>query len=158
MKIPEEKLPIISTANFDVLQWDGIGLFKVCWTIVASYGLLEEFKVPNETFFTFLQSISQTYNKVPYHNWRHACDVTQFVNYEIKLAKMDTVFNKFELFGIFVSSICHDANHDGFQTFLTLKLKHHLEFCSRTKVSWKLIIVPYQLVSFQKKNQTFSLL
>ena len=121
LKIPDDRIPILDSVNFDAPQWDGIGLFKVCWTIVASYGLLEEFKVNNETFFTFLQSISQTYNKVPYHNWRHACDVTQFVNYEIKLAKMDTVFNKFELFGIFVSSICHDANHDGFTNVYNVK-------------------------------------
>jgi hypothetical protein len=58
---------------------------------------------------------------VPYHNWRHACDVTQFVCYEVKLASMDDVLTKFELLAITVSSICHDANHDGFTNVFNVK-------------------------------------
>ncbi|OHT13174.1 3'5'-cyclic nucleotide phosphodiesterase family protein [Tritrichomonas foetus] len=119
--IPEEKAACIYTVNFDAPQWDGIGLFKVLWNIMSFYDLFNEFKIPNEVFFTFVQSISQTYNKVPYHNWRHACDVTQFVNYEIITAKMDQVFTKFELLGIITSTICHDANHDGFTNVYNVK-------------------------------------
>ena len=121
LRIPEDKIPIIYSINFDAPQWDGIGLFKVLWTILNSYNLQQEFQITNEVLFTFIQAISSTYNKVPYHNWRHACDVTQFVNYEIRLAKMDTVFTKFELLGILTSTICHDANHDGFTNVYNVK-------------------------------------
>ena len=114
LRIPEEKAQCIFTVNFDAPQWDGIGLFKVLWYIMDSYNLFEEFKIPNEMFFRFVSEISSTYNKVPYHNWRHACDVTQFVTYETRLAKMHTVLTKFELLALTISAICHDANHDGF--------------------------------------------
>jgi len=47
--------------------------------------------------------------------------VTQFVSYEIKLAKLDKILSKFELFGITIASICHDANHDGFTNVFNVK-------------------------------------
>jgi putative methionine-R-sulfoxide reductase with GAF domain len=112
--IPPGKRECIFTVNFDAPQWDGIGLFKVLFCVMDAFDVLNEFKITSEMFFTFVSEISATYNKVPYHNWRHACDVTQFVSYETKLAGMDSVFTKRELLVLLVSSICHDANHDGF--------------------------------------------
>ncbi|OHT16501.1 3'5'-cyclic nucleotide phosphodiesterase family protein [Tritrichomonas foetus] len=100
--------------NFDAVAWDGIGHYKVLWAIVNEFNLLHEFKIPNEKWFRFVIEISETYKKVPYHNWRHAVDVCQFTSYEIKLTKMDQRLTKFELLGFIVAAICHDANHDGF--------------------------------------------
>jgi putative methionine-R-sulfoxide reductase with GAF domain len=112
--IPPAKREGIFTVYFDAPQWDGIGLFKVLFCIMDTFQLFSEFNISSELFFTFISEISATYNKVPYHNWRHACDVSQFVCYETKLAKMDSVLTKRELLGLCVASICHDANHDGF--------------------------------------------
>lgn len=100
--------------NFDAVAYDGIGHFKVLWKIFDTFDLLNEFNVSNEKFFRFMIEISQTYKKVPYHNWRHAVDVCQFTTYEIKLTNLDAQLTKFELFGFVVAAICHDANHDGF--------------------------------------------
>ena len=100
--------------GFDVKAYDNIGRFKVLFQIANEFNLLETFSVPNEKWFRFITEISQTYKKVPYHNWYHAVDVTQFVTYQLKLAEFDNVLNKFELFGFIVAAICHDANHDGF--------------------------------------------
>ena len=107
--------------NFDAPFWDGIGHFRVMWKIFSTFHILEDYKITNEKFFKFLTAISNTYNKVPYHNWRHAVDVTQFITYEIKLAELDTKLTKFELFGLLISSVCHDANHDGFSNVYNVK-------------------------------------
>ena len=104
----------IFTINFDSTSWIGIGHFKVLWAIVTEFDLLNEFNITNERWFHFIIEISQTYKKVPYHNWIHAVDVCQFATYEIHLAKLDQRLTKFELLGFIVSAICHDANHDGF--------------------------------------------
>ncbi|EAY20892.1 3'5'-cyclic nucleotide phosphodiesterase family protein [Trichomonas vaginalis G3] len=61
------------------------------------------------------------YKKVPYHNWRHAVDVTQFVTYQIMISGLEKVFTKFELFSLVVAAICHDANHDGFTKIYNVK-------------------------------------
>ncbi|OHS92997.1 3'5'-cyclic nucleotide phosphodiesterase family protein [Tritrichomonas foetus] len=100
--------------DFDAAQWEGIGYFRVLWAIFDTFKLFREFKIANQTFFKFLDAISNTYNKVPYHNWRHAVDVTQFVTYQVKITKLDLKLTKFELFALLISAICHDANHDGF--------------------------------------------
>jgi hypothetical protein len=86
--IPAAEAASIFRVNFDVPAWDGIGFFKIVWAMFSRFNLLEEFRISNECFFTFISSMSSTYNKVPYHNWRHAVDVTQFdisINIEIEI-------------------------------------------------------------------------
>ncbi|KAH0792523.1 3'5'-cyclic nucleotide phosphodiesterase family protein [Histomonas meleagridis] len=119
--IPKEDTDTILKINFNSPDWDGIGHFKVIWYIFNEFNILKEFKIPNEKMFRFLSEISSTYNPVPYHNWRHAVDVTQFVSYQVKISKMDEKLTKMELFGLLVSAICHDANHDGFTNVYNVK-------------------------------------
>ena len=115
LKIENEALRnAVYRIGFDVKAYDDIGRFRVLFQIANAFELLETFKVPNEKWFRFLMEVSQTYKKVPYHNWYHAVDVTQFVTYQIKTAGFDKIINKFELFGFIIAAICHDANHDGF--------------------------------------------
>lgn len=121
LKIPKEHLEGIWTINFDAPAWDGIGHFKVLFSIFNRFNLLEEFNISNEKFFRFLSAIEKTYKKVPYHNWRHAVDVTQFVTYELIISGYDKVFTRFEIFGLLVAAICHDANHDGFTNIYNVK-------------------------------------
>jgi GAF domain-containing protein len=121
LRIPSPKYEQNFTVYFDAPMWDGIGLFKVLFQILDSYKLLPEFSVTNEMFFRFISEISATYNKVPYHNWRHACDVSQFVCYEVKLTHMDEILIKQELFALSIASICHDANHNGFTNVFNVK-------------------------------------
>lgn len=122
-----EKLKIDQEGNnvfkleFDAPKWDGIGLFKVIFHIFDYYGLKEAFDIKNEQLFKFLLEIRATYNKVPYHNWRHAVDVTQFLSYEIITGKLEKIFTKLELLALFVAAVCHDANHDGFSNSYMLK-------------------------------------
>lgn len=121
LQIPPEKQETVFRINFDAPAWDGTGHFQILFAIFSTFNLFEEFQITNEKFYKFLSEISQTYNKVPYHNWRHAVDVTQFVTYEIKTAKLENAFTKRELLGLIVAAICHDANHDGFTNVFNVK-------------------------------------
>jgi hypothetical protein len=114
LRIPEENKETILGRNFDAPAWDGIGHVTVVYALFDHFGLLTEFKVPNDKFFRFIDNISRTYNQVPYHNWRHAVDVTQFLSYEVSVGKLDSVLTKLELFALLFAAVCHDANHDGF--------------------------------------------
>jgi hypothetical protein len=118
---PQNRREKFFTSDFDAPQWDGIGLFKVCFGVMDNLNLLKEWEISAERFFCFISEISSTYNKVPYHNWRHACDVTQFVSFELVVSGMDKVLTKTELLAITISSICHDANHDGFTNVYNVK-------------------------------------
>ena len=109
------------TLNFDAASYDEMGFFKVIFQIFNHFNLLKEFKVSNEKFFRFLDEISSTYKKVPYHNWRHAVDVTQYITYELETSGIIPKLTRFELFGLLVAAICHDANHDGFSNAYNVK-------------------------------------
>ncbi|OHS96011.1 3'5'-cyclic nucleotide phosphodiesterase family protein [Tritrichomonas foetus] len=119
--LPKSQLKKLWTIYFDAPAWDGIGHIRVIFNIFYKFKLLQEFNVSNEKFFRFLSEIRDTYKKVPYHNWRHAVDVTQFVTYQILVSNFDKELTKFELYGILVSAVCHDANHDGFTNVYNVK-------------------------------------
>jgi hypothetical protein len=88
LKLDEERLRQVFTLNFDAPLFDGARHFKVIWVIFDSFNLLERFRLTNEKLFKFVSAISATYKKVPYHNWRHAADSTQFIQYEVKLTAL----------------------------------------------------------------------
>jgi len=121
LKIANDQQGFIFTIHFDAPKWEGIGLFKVLWHIFDNFKLLSTFNISNEKFFKFLTEISSTYKKVPYHNWRHVVDVTQFISYQITISNLQNYFTAFELFGLLVAAICHDANHDGFTNTYNIK-------------------------------------
>lgn len=121
-KIRIGKADTLFRIDFDAQQWEGIGCFRVVWAIFDSFKLFREFKICNETFYKFLDAISHTYHSdVPYHNWAHAVDVTQFITYQIKIAKLETKFTKIELLALLVAGICHDASHEGFSNVFNIK-------------------------------------
>lgn len=114
LSIPESKMDTIYSINFDAPRWDGIGHFKVLIEIFDHWEIFNTFNIPTDKFFRFIKEISDTYKKVPYHNWRHAVDVTQFISYQVRTSRLDKVLTRLELFCLLVAGICHDANHDGF--------------------------------------------
>jgi hypothetical protein len=114
LKMEDKEIDEILSVGFDCPKWDGIGHIRVVFTIFHHFGFSSRYKIENEKLFRFIAEIRDTYNPVPYHNWRHAVDVTQFMTYEILLARMDSVLTQFELFSMIVAGLCHDANHDGF--------------------------------------------
>lgn len=121
MMLEPKQCEIIQSVNFDAPEWAEIGYIKVVWSLFNSFDLFNEFHITNEKFFRFLTEISNSYNPVPYHNWRHAVDVTQFVTLQIRTAKLENVLPKFEVFGLLTAAICHDANHDGFTNDYNVK-------------------------------------
>ncbi|EAY21000.1 3'5'-cyclic nucleotide phosphodiesterase family protein [Trichomonas vaginalis G3] len=122
-KIPE-KMSIendsIWKRHFDAQLWAD-QYITVLFNIFYRFDLPKEFNITNEKLFRFLTEIRDTYKKVPYHNWRHAVDVTQFVVYELLESGCDKVLTKFEVFALLVSAVCHDANHDGFTNVYNVK-------------------------------------
>lgn len=119
--LEEAKELHIYTIQFDSPSWDGMGHFQVLFSIFHRFKIQQTYNITNEKLFRFFCDIRDTYNPVPYHNWRHAVDVTQFVTYEMITAKYDKILTQFEIFALTVASICHDANHDGFTNVFNVK-------------------------------------
>jgi len=121
LALTEDQKKTVSSLNFFSVEWKGIGQIKVLFSIFHRFGVLSRFKISNEMLYHFLHEIRSRYNDVPYHNWTHAVDVTQYVAYQITLARLENVFTPLELFALLVASICHDANHDGYNNVFNVR-------------------------------------
>jgi len=121
LMLTNQEKEIVNSLSFFSPQFEEIGLFKVIWYIFDSFSLLSHFKISNEKFYNFLNDISQTYNKVPYHNWKHAVDITQYIVFALKASNLINYLTKFELFGLLIAVLCHDANHYGFSNSYNVK-------------------------------------
>ncbi|OHT11468.1 3'5'-cyclic nucleotide phosphodiesterase family protein [Tritrichomonas foetus] len=121
LTLTEQQIQKVSRLNCFAVEFKGIDHFKELFYFYHLFDILRTFKITNEAFFRFIFTISGTYNPVPYHNWTHACDVTQYITYEIKTAGLENMYTKFELFGILTAAVCHDANHEGFNNIYNVK-------------------------------------
>ncbi|MCK4968610.1 MAG: 3',5'-cyclic nucleotide phosphodiesterase [Candidatus Aenigmarchaeota archaeon] len=82
--------------------------------ITCSDGIGESI-INTEQFRLFSSIIEGHYNKVPYHNCKHAADVIQFAAY---ILITDADWKKFgftdnEILALLIASMCHDADHMG---------------------------------------------
>ena len=121
LKLTDDEIQQVSRLNCFAVNFKGIGHFKELFYFFNYFHLREEYQISNEVFFRFIFTISGTYNDVPYHNWTHACDVSQYIFYEVTTSKFDQILTKLELYGLFISAICHDANHQGFNNVFNVK-------------------------------------
>lgn len=121
MKLSDDIKEKFTVLNFFSIDWKGDGHIRLLYFIFQEYGLLNEFHITNELFLKFIFKMRSTYNDVPYHNWMHACDVSQYVSYEIRTAKLSTRMTKLELFTVFIACVCHDSNHEGFNNVFNVK-------------------------------------
>ena len=119
--LTDEQKQKVQSLNFFSVEFKGINHFKELFFLFNHFHLLEKYEVTNEQFFRFIFVISSTYNQVPYHNWTHACDVTEYVSYEVITGGLDKVFTQFELFGLLTAAVCHDANHEGLNNVYNVK-------------------------------------
>jgi hypothetical protein len=116
LRMNDEERSALLKIGFDSYTYQSISLFKCIFNLFDMLKLSDSFKLPAQTLYSFLYEIRQTYNPVPYHNWNHAIDATQFLAYEIYHGNLQTVFTPFEILIMFAATICHDCNHDGFST------------------------------------------
>ena len=121
LQLTNEQKRTVLQLNFFSVDFIGIDHFKELFFFFNRFNLLETFKVTNAQFFRFISTVSRAYSNPPYHNWVHACDVSQYVSYEIETADLTKVLTKFEIFGLLVACICHDTNHQGFNNIYNIK-------------------------------------
>ncbi|EAY14486.1 3'5'-cyclic nucleotide phosphodiesterase family protein [Trichomonas vaginalis G3] len=121
LKLTEEQQKVASSLNFFSPDFRGINHIRELFYLFSKFNILRDFKISNELFFRFIYKIRSTYNDVPYHNWMHACDVTEYVAYELKTSGFDEMLSPLEKFALLLSAVCHDANHEGFNNIFNIK-------------------------------------
>ncbi|XP_030016668.1 cAMP-specific 3',5'-cyclic phosphodiesterase 4C isoform X1 [Sphaeramia orbicularis] len=109
----------------DINRW-GIDIFKVSeysgnraltvtmYTIFQERDLLKSFKIPPDTFITFMMTLEDHYHAdVAYHNNIHAADVVQSTHVLLSTPALEAVFTDLEILAALFASAIHDVDHPG---------------------------------------------
>uniref|UniRef100_A0A3B4AY17 Phosphodiesterase n=1 Tax=Periophthalmus magnuspinnatus TaxID=409849 RepID=A0A3B4AY17_9GOBI len=109
----------------DINRW-GIDIFKVSeysgsrpltvtmYTIFQERDLLKSFKIPADTFITFMMTLEEHYHAdVAYHNNIHAADVVQSTHVLLSTPALEAVFTDLEILAALFASAIHDVDHPG---------------------------------------------
>eukprot|EP01050_Picozoa_sp_SAG11_P000427 SAG11_NODE_12_length_27025_cov_37.402681_30_plen_616_part_00 len=76
-------------------------------------GVFQQYRVAKETMRNFLTSVRGGYRNNPYHNFRHAFDVTQMTYTLLTNTKLGQTLEPLETFAIMITAVCHDIDHGG---------------------------------------------
>uniref|UniRef100_A0A3Q2YHZ0 Phosphodiesterase n=1 Tax=Hippocampus comes TaxID=109280 RepID=A0A3Q2YHZ0_HIPCM len=109
----------------DINRW-GIDIFKVSehsgnrpltvtmYTVFQERDLLKSFKIPVDTFITFMMTLEDHYHAdVAYHNNIHAADVVQSTHVLLSTPALEAVFSDLEILAALFASAIHDVDHPG---------------------------------------------
>ncbi|KAM4576019.1 3',5'-cyclic-AMP phosphodiesterase 4D isoform 3-T3 [Odontesthes bonariensis] len=115
----------LATELENVNKW-GLNVFKISefsgnrpltvmmYTIFQERDLLKTFKIPLDTFITYLMTLEDHYHgDVAYHNNIHAADVTQSTHVLLSTPALEAVFTDLEILAAIFASAIHDVDHPG---------------------------------------------
>ncbi|XP_029308998.1 cAMP-specific 3',5'-cyclic phosphodiesterase 4B-like isoform X1 [Cottoperca gobio] len=123
VKTDQEEL--LSKDLEDINKW-GLNIFKVTehshnrpltcimYTIFQERDLMRKFKIPTDTFVTFMLTLEGHYHSdVAYHNSLHAADVAQSTHILLSTPALNAVFTDLEILAAIFAAAIHDVDHPG---------------------------------------------
>ncbi|XP_014044969.1 cAMP-specific 3',5'-cyclic phosphodiesterase 4B isoform X1 [Salmo salar] len=109
----------------NINKW-GLNIFRVAehshnrpltctmYTIFQERDLMNTFKIPTDTFVTFMMTLEAHYHSdVEYHNSLHAADVAQSTHILLSTPALDAVFTDLEILAAIFAAAIHDVDHPG---------------------------------------------
>merc|ERR1719510_1033445 len=89
-------------------------LTTMTYKIFQERNLFNTFQISDHTFIAFLMTLEDHYHMdVPYHNNKHAADVTQSIHVLLNSAALESVFTPLEVMAAVFASSIHDVDHPG---------------------------------------------
>ncbi|XP_061551186.1 cAMP-specific 3',5'-cyclic phosphodiesterase 4B-like [Phycodurus eques] len=86
----------------------------IMYAIFQERDLLRTFKIPSDTFVTFMLTLEGHYHSdVAYHNSLHAADVAQSTHILLSTPALDAVFTDLEILAAIFAAAIHDVDHPG---------------------------------------------
>jgi 3',5'-cyclic-nucleotide phosphodiesterase len=119
--LTEQQKATVLSVNCFAPDFKGVGHYKQVFFFYKLFNFFDLFKITSEQFFIFIWEISSRYTTTPYHNWTHACDVTQCIVFMLYTARLGEAYQAWELFTLITASICHDTNHRGYNNVYNVK-------------------------------------
>ena len=99
--------------SFNVFEHTEEELLVLAKQMFIHLDLLNHFDIKTEVLERFLVVVRQNYNANPYHNWRHAFDVTQATFCYLTHFQGHSYLTQLDVLALLVASLCHDLGHPG---------------------------------------------
>ncbi|OHS94193.1 3'5'-cyclic nucleotide phosphodiesterase family protein [Tritrichomonas foetus] len=98
---------------FNIMNYNEDDRIIMILKMFVSQGVIRKLQVPFQKLVQFVCTVRSCYNETPYHNWTHACDVTQFAFSCIMRGRLRLYLQDIELFALLLACVCHDVDHHG---------------------------------------------
>jgi CheY-like chemotaxis protein len=117
----------VSEWSFNVFEFDDDELLVLTKHMFIHFDLLKHCNIECDVLEKFLVAVKQGYKNNPYHNWRHAFDVTQatFV-FLVRFCGNQMTISPVEKFALLVAALCHDLGHPGHNNDFLVKTESDL--------------------------------
>ncbi|OHS98480.1 3'5'-cyclic nucleotide phosphodiesterase family protein [Tritrichomonas foetus] len=109
----DDTLEKLSKRSFSVINYHPSEIFLNTFALFVRSKISGNVGIDDYQLLHFLVKLRRHYNDVPYHNWFHALDVTQFVYSVIVTGNIKRYLEDIEIFSLLFSAICHDTDHNG---------------------------------------------
>lgn len=110
---------VLRSWDFNLWEYSEDELLTFAVEMFKDFDLLNRYHIPIDTLHSFLLEVRSSYNNNPYHNFRHAIDVTQGIYFFLTTGKVAEMLSYLEIFAVLVAALCHDLRHPGLNnTFL----------------------------------------
>jgi hypothetical protein len=86
---------------------------RVILYMFKTTGLLERFQVTDDLCRRFITAAHKGYRNNPYHNWRHAFDVSQMAFCITRQTTLGQTLKPLEMYALMLTALCHDIDHGG---------------------------------------------
>lgn len=119
--LPRDVLKSLKTIDkweFDVFKIPHAGFTPLKWVLMdllSRYNLLERFRISPTVLVAFAERLERGYEifQNPYHNSKHAADVTQTIHFLISHTGMLHWLTELEIFAMIIAAAGHDFEHTG---------------------------------------------
>ncbi|CAF0948182.1 unnamed protein product [Rotaria sordida] len=88
-------------------------LTVITYRIFQERSLLRTYNIEPHTLISYLLTLEDHYQSVPYHNKAHGADVCQSMHVLLNASALDGVFTELEIMSAIFASAVHDVDHPG---------------------------------------------
>ena len=101
---------LADTLEFNVLGFNATeDLFSVVHWLLVSSDCMSDFNLEEAVLYRFVKKLSEAYNDMPYHNFRHGVDAMQTMYYVARHTKCNTMLTPVEILAALVGALGHDT-------------------------------------------------
>ena len=117
----------LHTLNFNVNDYENKKILSyIVYEIFMINIDFKKINISSDNMKKFIFQVSLHYYNNPYHNFKHAVTVLQFIHLIINKIEIRKYFSDFEIFGLLVAALVHDIGHPGHTNLFEINNKSHL--------------------------------